>query len=102
VSDRAPKTWRGWGELEERRLIDLRAQGFTIAQCAAELGRSFYSVKLRVQQLGKAAAKHQPRRLDYLRAITAGLSNNQIAAELGVSRDAVLRYKRYIRKGVWA
>ena len=99
---RSPRTWHSWGELEERQLCDLRAQGRTIAECAVALGRSFYSVKQCLYRLGQAAVLHRPRRLEYLRLMTAGLSNRQIAHELGISRNAVLEYKRYIRTGVWA
>lgn len=86
------KTWRTWTRKEEARLIDLRGRGMTAAQAAAEMGRTLSSVKngLRVVD----APRHSPRRIDWLYALTAGLSERQVAERMNVTVWAVKRMKQ--------
>lgn len=89
------RTWKFWTRKEEGILVELRSQGKDIPQIAQEMGRSYSSIKGRLELL--EAPKANDRRLDWLYALTSGMTERQIAARMGVGKSAVKRYKQRLK-----
>lgn len=85
------KTWKGWTVKEVRRLESLRLEGKSLAQIAAELGRTKASVSQRLSQEGIDRVRNQWR---WLPLLMQPHNIGALAERLGVTKHAVKQAKR--------
>lgn len=92
-----PKTWRTWTTLELRRLEDLRHRGLTVAQIAADLGRTAASVKCRLTE-ESILAPGRGNAGRWLALLSRPHTIRGVAAATGLSVWAVKRAKNRLRR----
>ncbi len=90
----ARKTWRTWTVKEIRRLEELRLAGECAAQIARVLGRTYASVRCRIQQEG---ARRGSRLEKWLPLVTVPHSTVRVARFTGYSLKYVNKVKRVLR-----
>jgi DNA-binding NarL/FixJ family response regulator len=90
------KTWKTWTVKEKAQVRDWRAQGWPAKRIAAALGRTEASVKCLIGAEGDMPL-HRPRRLEWLYALTSGLTERKIAEKLEATKWAVKRMKQRLK-----